>query len=112
MNRNEEVVQKINAELSRSFDDYQGAYFYGSRAKGKFHEESDFDVVLMFDSIDHDKRMAIAGIVSDLEYHLDMFLDYKLFTTTGKKSIEYLRQNVNPVFIEHAIDRGIYYARV
>jgi len=112
MTENGKIIELLNAEFSKRFDDYRGTYFYGSRAVGNYTEESDYDVALIFDSLDYAKEMAIAGLISDIDYQLNVFIDCKLLTSTGKKSIEYLRKNVNPVFIQQAIDSGIYYARV
>jgi hypothetical protein len=67
--------------------------------------------VLIFDVLDREKQRLIMRAVSELEYELDVFLDCKLFTSTGSRSIDYIRKNVNPVFIERAIDLGKYYAR-
>jgi hypothetical protein len=69
-------------------------------------------IVLIFDYLDYHKQLKIAGVISDIEYQLNIFIDYILFTTTGHKSLEYIRQNQNPIFIAHAIDKGVYYARV
>jgi predicted nucleotidyltransferase len=112
MTENEIIIDKLNAELSKRFDDYRGTYFYGSRANGNYTEDSDYDVAIIFDSLDYMKQMAIAGFISDFEYHNAIFIDYKLLTSSGKKSIEYLREYVNPVFIKHAIDAGIHYGRI
>jgi len=108
---NDSIIEQLNLRLSQNFPDYRGVYFFGSRLNGNFNEESDYDVVLIFDELDHRKRLDIAGVVARLEYELDVFIDCKLFTSTGTRSIEYIRKNVNPIFIEHAIDQGKYYAR-
>jgi predicted nucleotidyltransferase len=105
------IIEKLNAVLSSKFDDYRGAYFFGSRLTGDFTKDSDYDVVLIFDVLDREKQRLIMRAVSELEYELDVFLDCKLFTSTGSRSIDYIRKNVNPVFIERAIDLGKYYAR-
>ncbi|GMU86818.1 MAG: hypothetical protein AMXMBFR48_20590 [Ignavibacteriales bacterium] len=107
----DEIIRQLNLRLSQNFPDYQGVYFFGSRLKGDFTEESDYDVVLIFDELDYPKRLEIAGVLNRLEYELDVFFDCKLFTTTGTRSIKYIRENVNPIFIHHAIDQGRYYAR-
>ena len=111
MQDNDKVLQEINAAFSIRFSDYVGAYLYGSRVTGNAHDGSDYDVVLVFGTLDYAKEMAIAGLISDISYRLNIFLDCKLFASQGKKSIEYFRTHVNPVFISRAIDSGVYYAR-
>ncbi|NUN08822.1 MAG: nucleotidyltransferase domain-containing protein [Ignavibacteriaceae bacterium] len=105
------IVELLNKELSLSFPDYLGAYFYGSRLQGNFHGDSDYDVVLLFESIEFEKESKIAGVVSLFQYKYDVIIDYILLTAGGKRSIEYMRQNINPVFIQRAIDKGKYYKR-
>lgn len=108
---NDSIIEQLNFRLSQNFPDYRGVYFFGSRLNGTFTEESDYDVVLIFDELDHPKRLDIAGVIARLEYELDVFIDCKLFTTTGNRSIQYIREHVNPIFIKNAIDAGKYYAR-
>ena len=105
------IIEKLNTVLSSKYDDYRGAYFFGSRLTGNFTKDSDYDVVLIFDDLGDEKRRNILRIISELEYQQDVFIDCKLFTTTGNRSIDYMRKNVNPVFIERAIDLGKFYAR-
>ncbi len=105
------IIEKLNSALSDKFGDYRGTYFFGSRLTGNFTEDSDYDVVLVFDVLDREKQRLIMRVVSELEYELEVFLDCKLFTSTGSRSIDYIRKNVNPVFIERAIDLGKYYGR-
>lgn len=112
---NDEVLKILNKTLSESFIDYRGMYFFGSRLNDSTNEipfESDFDVVLIFDDIDYRKQLKIAGVISELEYKLSIYIDCKLFTSSGYKSIEYIRNHLNPLFIKNAIDNGIYYARI
>ncbi len=108
---NASIIEKLNIALSGRFDDYRGAYFFGSRLTGGFTKDSDYDVVLIFDGLEYEKQLKIAGVVSQIEYRFDVFIDCKLLTTSGNKSIEYIRENVNPIFIQRAIDSGIFYAR-
>lgn len=109
--KNSEIIQKINETFSNHFSDYRGVYLFGSRREHTYREDSDCDVILLFETIYFDKKLEIAGIIGDLEYELGIFIDYKLFTTAGEKSIESVRQNINPYFIQEAVDKGIFYGR-
>ena len=111
MIENDLIIENLNTLLSSSFEDYRGAYFFGSRLTGDYTKYSDYDVVLIFDVLEDDKKKKIMRVVSELEYQLDIFIDCKLFTSTGNRSIDYVRKNVNPVFIEKAIDLGKHYVR-
>jgi predicted nucleotidyltransferase len=106
------VVNRINAELSRKFNDYSGVYFFGSRLNGTHTDSSDYDVAIVFGSLDHEKKLDIAGVIARIEYEESCNVDYKLLTQSGNRSIDFIRKNVNPVFIQHAIDKGYYIGRV
>jgi predicted nucleotidyltransferase len=106
------IVNIINNELSSKFVDYSGLYFYGSRLSGNFSESSDYDVAIVFGMLDYNKRLEIGGIIARIEYKNNYTIDYKLLTSDGKRSIDYIRKNTNPVFINQAIDKGFYIGRV
>ena len=111
----EKILNAVNKLLSHEIADYKGLYFFGSRLTDPFRaasRKSDFDIVLMFDSLDYKKQLKISGLISDIEYRFNIFIDCKLLTSSGYKSIEYIRNNQNPVFIKNAIDNGVYYARL
>ncbi|MDY0095008.1 MAG: nucleotidyltransferase domain-containing protein [Candidatus Vecturithrix sp.] len=110
-NVNKMVLRDLNQALSETFNDYQGSYFFGSRAKGVLNTDSDFDIVFLFNELNFAKKLCIAGIVGDIEYQYNIFIDYKLFTMAGTKSIEHIRRYVNPYFVHEAIDQGIFYGR-
>jgi DNA polymerase sigma len=107
-----EIIQRITQNISQEFKDFTGLYFFGSRTKQNYLNNSDYDIVLVFDNLDYRKELKIAGIISKLEYENNVFIDYKTFTTSGNKSIENIRNNINPVFINEAIDNGIYFGRI
>ena len=106
------VTKKLIEKLSSAFSDFNGLYHYGSRAANTNRAESDYDYILIFENTGYEKELEVAGIISLVEYEEDAAIDYKIFTTKGTRSIEYIRKEVNPVFIHQAVDKGIYYERV
>jgi predicted nucleotidyltransferase len=109
---NGDLINIIIDRFSQKFDDFKGLYLFGSRTNDTFTDESDYDIVLIFDRLNHEKDLRISNIITKIEYEKDIFIDYKLFTTTGSKSIDYIRKNINPIFIKEAIDNGLYYGRI
>jgi len=107
----DEIVNKINRELSACFQDYHGLYFYGSRMKGTNHDESDYDLILIFSFMDYTKKLEVAGVIGEIEYEHNVFVDIKIMTQGGESSPESIRKNINPAFINQAIDNGIFYDR-
>lgn len=106
-----DFINELNNQLSRKFKDFKGLYYYGSRIKGTNKKNSDYDIVLLFRNIDYEKELQIAGIISFIEYKFNIFIDYKTLTVMGTKSADYIKKNINPVFIHEAIDNGIFYGR-
>ena len=105
------VTKKLIEKLSNMFSDFKGLYHYGSRITNSFRKESDYDYILIFESTDYEKELEIAGIISLVEYEEQVAIDYKIFMTKGVRSIEHIRKQVNPVFIQQAVDNGIFYGR-
>ena len=105
------VTKGLINKLSHQFPDFKGLYHYGSQISKNSRIDSDYDYVLIFENIDYEKELEIAGIISNVEYGEHVEIDYKIFTVKGKKSIEHIRKEVNPVFVDKAIDNGIYYGR-
>ena len=44
----EPIIYELNSELREKYNDFVGITFFGSRYRGDFSEESDFDIVIMF----------------------------------------------------------------
>jgi len=103
------ILKKISESFFKHFSDFKGLYHFGPRTKANYNDESDYDIILVFEELDYEKELAIAHIINKFEFEHGLFIDYKTFTQTGKKSIEYIRKNINPIFIEEAIDNGIFY---
>ena len=106
------VTEKLIEKLSSAFSDFNGLYHFGSRAANTNRAESDYDYILIFEKTGYEKELEVAGIISLVEYEEDAAIDYKIFTTKGIRSIEYIRKEVNPIFINKAVDNGIYYGRI
>ncbi|OGI03285.1 MAG: hypothetical protein A2Y25_05135 [Candidatus Melainabacteria bacterium GWF2_37_15] len=97
-----ELIDDLNSELSSSFDNFEGIYFYGSRVKGDFAPESDFDFIIMFkDNYSNEDEYKLAGVIIKIELKYDIFIDYHPMT---KKELER-----NPIFYDQVANKGIYY---
>ncbi len=97
----DKVIKELTSELSNEFRDFKGVYFYGSRARQTESEESDYDIVAVFDFVDRSKRMKIWGIVGEIEYKFDVFLDLHPMT---REELEF-----NPYYYEQVVKNGIFY---
>lgn len=97
-----EIIQELNKLIKEKYSDFKGSYLYGSRARGDFREDSDIDIVALFDAFDRDKELEIYGIVCDLDYKYDVYISLHPYTR------EELERNY--VFHNEVVNKGIFYA--
>ena len=99
--KDKEMLESLNQKIRSEYRDFRGSYFFGSRVNGNFRPNSDYDIVLLFDKIEREKELEICGIIGELEYKYDIFIDMKILT---KEEFEY-----NPFFYEEVTTKGIFY---
>lgn len=76
----EPIIHELNSELKKKYDDFVGITFFGSRCRGDFSEESDFDIVIMFSKKPGwQKESDILGIVLEKELEYDIVIDAKVY---------------------------------
>jgi predicted nucleotidyltransferase len=98
----EKIVKELNRLIKEKFPDLQGLYLYGSQAKGTYHKNSDIDIVALFpNEPDYEKEMEISGIICELMYKYDVYIDLHEYTP------ETLQRN--PYYYNEVINKGIYY---
>jgi len=96
-----ELINEFNRLIHKKYKDFRGIYLFGSRVKGNFHEDSDVDLVLLFDEVNDEKENEIYNIHSELMYKYDTFIDINIMTPEKLK--------FNPFFYEEVVDRGQFY---
>lgn len=97
-----EVIKELNSRIKEKYSDFRGSYLYGSRARGDYREDSDVDIVLIFDKKpDRNTEMEVYGISGELDYKYDVVTMPLPFT------MEELERNY--VFHDEVVNKGIYY---
>jgi len=78
----EEIISKLNEQLKKSYPDFKGLYFYGSRAAGKSTKDSDYDIVFLFErkKIDRSLKDEIINLVYDFELDHDIIIDSRVYS--------------------------------
>lgn len=101
MNELETIIKELVKGLSINFSDFEGLYLYGSSLHKPFREANDIDIIALFNDVNYNKDKQIYGIVGDIEYKHDVFIDlhsmkkrdlkknYMLFDDISKKGIFY-----------------------
>lgn len=97
----EKLIKELKQKLSEEFPDFIGIHFFGSRAKGSYHKESDLDLVILFDEVNYEKKKEVWKIIGKCEYENNIFIDANMMT---RKDFTY-----NPFFYNEVIKYGTYY---
>lgn len=98
------IIKELNNSIKEKYNNFKGSYLYGSQIKGTAHKNSDIDIVLLFDSeLTNREALDLAGIVGDIEYKHDVFIDYHPYTMQelGK----------NPFYYESVVEEGTYFGK-
>lgn len=76
----EPIIHELNSELKKKYDDFVGITFFGSRFRGDFSEESDFDIVIMFSKKPGwQMERDVLGIILEKELKYDIVIDAKVY---------------------------------
>jgi predicted nucleotidyltransferase len=76
----EPIIYELSSELKKIYADFVGITFFGSRYRGDFFAESDFDIVIMFsEKPGWQKESDVLGIVLEKELKYDILIDAKVY---------------------------------
>lgn len=98
------IIKELNLLIKESYSEFKGLYLYGSQVKGTYHKNSDIDIIILFDSeLSKREELDLAGIISEISYKYDVWVDYHPYTLSELKR--------NPFFYKEVVEKGIYYDR-
>ncbi|MDD3013804.1 MAG: nucleotidyltransferase domain-containing protein [Candidatus Gastranaerophilales bacterium] len=96
------IMKELLQRIKQQYPDLKGLYLYGSQVKGTSNKDSDIDVVALFPTEpDYDKELEIGGIISELMYKYDVYIDLHEYTPETLKR--------NPYYYNEVANKGIYY---
>jgi predicted nucleotidyltransferase len=76
----EPIIHELKSKLKEKYDDFVGITFFGSRCRGDFNKESDFDIVIMFSKKPAwQKESDVLGLVLEVELKYDIVIDAKVY---------------------------------
>ncbi len=106
MPSNEQILKQLSLSLRSNFGaDVKDVILFGSRAGGTSHEDSDFDVLIVFNRVyNHQFEDQVDDVVYDLELEHDILIDNFLISTDDLQSSP---RGGQPVFVQ-AIENGVY----
>ena len=99
----ENIIKQISTSLKIKYSDFLGVYFYGSRARGDYISDSDYDLVFVFQrEITWRFKEEVRHLIYEYEDKFDIFIDAKVISS---KEI-----NLNRMpFIENVKKEGVFY---
>jgi predicted nucleotidyltransferase len=98
---NPQILLEITDRIAKQYKDFKGSYLFGSRAKGTSYNESDYDIIVLFDMIDREKKSFVYRLIGEIEYKYDIFIDIKTLTPE--------QLNQNPFFYEEVMKYGKFF---
>jgi predicted nucleotidyltransferase len=99
----EMIIKHISKLFKEKFTDFIGIYFYGSRVRGKFLPDSDYDLIFVFErEITWQFKEKIRHIIYEFEDKYDIFIDSKIVSS---KEIDMNRMPL----IQNVKKEGIFY---
>ncbi|MCP4151651.1 MAG: nucleotidyltransferase domain-containing protein [bacterium] len=102
MNINE-LISLVNVSVKAHFPDFKGTYFFGSRAKGNYTEESDYDFLLTFGHrLNWREKNQLYDLIAEIEMQKMIVIDVKAYQESE------LTGRWTP-FREKVIREGIFY---
>ncbi|MBC8384675.1 MAG: nucleotidyltransferase domain-containing protein [Candidatus Cloacimonetes bacterium] len=99
--RDDEILKLLHCMLQKECKNYRYSYFFGSRVNGTAKPDSDYDVVILLNKMDRETKFDIYGLLSDIDYKFDVFIDSKILTEDEFK--------INPFFYDEVTHKGVCY---
>ena len=96
------IVEYLKNQIRSLFSDFNGIYLYGSYANKTNKEDSDIDIVALFDTkLTREDRMKLWSLIGTIEAEYDIILDLHPMNR------EELKQN--PIYYNQVVNKGIFY---
>jgi len=96
------ILNLLNNNIKSLFSGFCGVYLYGSQVNGKVSENSDIDVVAVFDfKLTREERMKLWEVVGNIEAEYDVIFDLHPMNN------DELKQNL--IYYNQVVNKGVFY---
>ena len=99
--KDKELIEYLRDNLKSRFSDFKKLYFFGSRVKGNFNDESDYDIVVITNKKNREMEDYTISLISEADYKYDVFIELHVLT---EKEFHW-----NPFFFEEVTKYGLLY---
>jgi uncharacterized protein len=70
------IIQELLKDIKQKYSDFCGIYLFGSRARGDFQEDSDYDLAIIFNrKIDIETKKYIRSRINKLMVKYEIIID-------------------------------------
>jgi len=93
----EKFIDETKRVILSSFDGFKGVYFFGSRFTENWTEDSDLDLLFVFNKdLDWKEKKAVRNKIFEIELKYDYLVDAKIFNFNQiKDSNTPFRESIN-----------------
>ena len=96
------IIEYLKNQIKSLFSNFNGIYLYGSYANKTNNDDSDIDIVAIFDkSLTREDRMKLWTLVGTIEAEYNVIFDLHPMNN------EELKQN--PIYYNQVVNKGIFY---
>jgi uncharacterized protein len=75
-NKTNKIIKELLEELKQKYSDFRGIYLFGSRARGNFYEDSDYDLAIIFNrKPDSQLKREISHIIAMVMIEYQVIID-------------------------------------
>ena len=97
------IINSLNETIKGAYDNFEGLYLYGSYARNNNTQDSDIDVVALFDmTLNREQRLSLWNLIGKIEIDFGVVLDLH---PMSKDELEN-----NPIYYNQVVNKGIFYA--
>jgi len=99
----DEVAKKLRDALKHSICGFEGLYVFGSQVRGDATEDSDVDIVAIFDQDRFNLPDEFHYILSQISYDYYDTVDIEVLPLTREQL------NLNYIFHDEVVKKGVFY---
>ncbi|MCX6155048.1 MAG: nucleotidyltransferase domain-containing protein [Candidatus Kapabacteria bacterium] len=94
--KTEKIIHELIDEIKQKYPDFRGIYLFGSRARGDFREDSDYDLAIIFNrNLKEKLKREVRNIIFTLMIKYNVIIDNPFLNNIDlTEPITPLRENI------------------
>ena len=97
-----DIVNELNKNIKNQYNDFKGIYLYGSYASNNNRENSDIDMVAIFEnSLCYNERIKLWQLIGKFEAKYNIVFDLHPMSNE--------ELNKNSIYYNQVVNKGLFY---